>query len=381
MASFWYQTEPEKKITHLENYPPLFELPNLSHKRPRETNDEHDSPDPKVSAGESIVNEAIQLLHHSFPRALRLSEHPKLSALLETTIMPRNEIFIPIIETLFDSGFINQWLLEHQAQILIFRTFKTTPEDTWLLMAPAKSTYTSRKCAMPTCDRPIFPHVSFCLFHHEVHLAIEALIQQVGEKIPKVMARRKPRYYAGVTEETILDTFWSVPCIFDLIPGSFLNTMRAKDHQGVSVSFPVPRTLDEYRRDPARIVAQFDSRSCRICPNPLSLRFPDYDLTNGYVKEAAAEWDGFCDKHQRELAGPNQLPHVECSHKDRGRGRCHCLFECRQHEECCHPCFVRELYAKHAGEPFPQVVGPSDIQQLVFSYMKPKVYFGCILEW
>ncbi len=89
--------------------------------------------------------DSFALLKSHYPHPLRLSEHPNLSSLLTPNeSLAVREVFIDKIETLFDSGFLDDFMDTHVCQVLVLRALHRSsslddinPQDTWLLFLPS----------------------------------------------------------------------------------------------------------------------------------------------------------------------------------------------------------------------------------------------------
>lgn len=346
----------------------------MNKKRLRDTEND-DCPNPKVPATSTAVSDALDLLRSSFPVPLQLSEHPKLSALLK--LSPKI-VRVKNIEILFDSGFMNSLALEQESQICVFHLtyglkepddFVPFDSSIWLLLAPPASIPTATPCPVSGCDVQPFPSLAHCLFHHHTKLAIENLLLHF---LPLVES------FPAIRAASQFPDFLDLPKPRTFLDGLVLRTKQYLEKSGKALSnHPLP-SLTEYRRNPNPTIALFHQEPCRVCPKLRCLALDDHN----HEKEvfAATFFHQFCAEHQAELRRP-LLDHsaMNCEHRE--RGNCDCLVEMQQHYFCCHPCFVRALYETRAGEPFPDCVGPPDIQAIIFSYMKPKIQCFCLLSW
>lgn len=349
----------------------------------------------------SLVAESMEDLKTHYPRPLRLSEHPKLASLMET----QREVFIDKIDTLFDAGFVDDFTRDDIAQVLVLRavfdakSLNDVPaKDTWYLFLPPKSTTLPHMCQIDRCDKTNFPQMSICLFHYEVRVAIERLLMDFeiataedtakGRKMRSYPVDRLKSYEFATQSNDWVEYFRQYPYIFschrhDSFLGSLVDEADDAaflgDYHEKPPEFHIP-TLEAFRRDPLPTIQRFHRLECTICPILRPFRFRDYDVSKP-LQNNHSEQERFCEKHYRQLRLQSSFPSADDTCNHRQKGTCHCLIESGQHDRCCHPCFVRQLYAEETGEPFPNFIGSDDILDLVLTYVRPNVWFGIVLNW
>lgn len=323
-------------------------------------------------ATESHEFDSLEYLQAQYPRPSRLSEHPKLASLLQTTIIPVHEIFIHKIDTLFDSDFVNNFLFDNTAQVLVLRGLcnakslnNVDAKDTWLLYLPAKKTVHAHQCQVLRCDVTSFPRLPVCLFHHEVQMAIEQAI------------RRHDGYYYW--DPTPPSRRYPDVVSFD----SFLSSMPYVVQDGEKEN-PKPSgmetgfSLSRFHQNPVPYLHLVHGALCSFCPNLPLFRLQDYKLEEQL--QNFYSFDRFCAQHTLQIRsrGLKAALIEQCHH--RATPKCCYFMQSRYpHSRCCHSCFIRKIYQTQANEPFPVFIGLEDVENVVLSYLEPMTYQALIL--
>lgn len=335
------------------------------------------------------VTDALHLLRSSFPVPLRLSQHPELYALFGQTLVTLQIIKVLHIEMLFNSGFMTKFLFKQAPQVCVFHeTYRMTSvdvepmsdSDVWFLLAPASSTSSSTRCPVTNCDVLPFPSLEYCLFHHHTKLAIDELLVEAFPQIENYGKLLKLLH--GATdddEEYQFPHIWSYSVISQFFPSRrvLYDLARLSENQdALETTLPL---ISEFRSNPTPTIEIFHQSRCLACPKLRCFGIIEHDLRQELY--SPTYWDRFCAEHRIEVRTPliSESLIKECEHRD--KGKCQCLIDTGQHNFCCHPCFVRMLYETRAKEPFPDCVGPPDIQAIIFSYMQPEIRSFCVLSW